>query len=249
MNLKLLLASAALTAVAGLASQASADSLGVTYFTLAHGDADTGGSFCCSTFSNEVLGTLGPDGLPVYNSAYGGPTLHDVNGNGELTWWSPAGSAGGGNANVTQTGTGTLTLPLSLSNFYPPNGGGPNDGNGYQTAIFKGTLNVPSNESITFTLGADDDAIVAIDNTVVDQLGGVHSITDAPVTTAMIGAGSHTLTIFYADRDQTQAALDFSLQTQGVTLGVPEPATWAMMLLGFGGMGAAMRRKRALATA
>jgi hypothetical protein len=26
--------------------------------------------------------------------------------------------------------------------------------------------------------------------------------------------------------------------------GVPEPATWAMMLLGFGGIGMAMRRSR-----
>ena len=26
--------------------------------------------------------------------------------------------------------------------------------------------------------------------------------------------------------------------------GVPEPATWAMMLLGFGGIGMAMRRRR-----
>ncbi len=30
--------------------------------------------------------------------------------------------------------------------------------------------------------------------------------------------------------------------------GAPEPAAWAMMLLGFGGMGAALRRRRALAT-
>jgi len=29
-----------------------------------------------------------------------------------------------------------------------------------------------------------------------------------------------------------------------VTGAVPEPATWAMMLLGFGGIGAAMRRRR-----
>jgi len=33
------------------------------------------------------------------------------------------------------------------------------------------------------------------------------------------------------------------------TGGVPEPATWAMMLVGFGGLGAMMRRRRALATA
>jgi hypothetical protein len=32
--------------------------------------------------------------------------------------------------------------------------------------------------------------------------------------------------------------------TGGETGGVPEPSTWAMMLLGFGGMGVAMRRRR-----
>jgi hypothetical protein len=31
--------------------------------------------------------------------------------------------------------------------------------------------------------------------------------------------------------------------------GVPEPATWAMMLLGFGGLGATLRRRRAQAVA
>ncbi len=45
-----------------------------------------------------------------------------------------------------------------------------------------------------------------------------------------------------------------SLQANGWTAtftsdGVPEPATWAMMLTGFGGLGALMRRRRALAVA
>jgi hypothetical protein len=30
-----------------------------------------------------------------------------------------------------------------------------------------------------------------------------------------------------------------------VTPGVPEPATWALMLMGFGGLGALLRRRRA----
>jgi hypothetical protein len=33
-------------------------------------------------------------------------------------------------------------------------------------------------------------------------------------------------------------------QTASVTPGVPEPATWAMMLVGFGGLGAMLRRRR-----
>ena len=31
--------------------------------------------------------------------------------------------------------------------------------------------------------------------------------------------------------------------------GVPEPASWALMLVGFGGLGMAMRRRRAVALA
>jgi hypothetical protein len=37
--------------------------------------------------------------------------------------------------------------------------------------------------------------------------------------------------------------LHVSLQSPGITAAVPEPATWAMMLLGFGGIGMAMRRR------
>ena len=36
--------------------------------------------------------------------------------------------------------------------------------------------------------------------------------------------------------------------TQAAVGGVPEPGTWAMMLLGFGGMGVAMRRRRRAGT-
>jgi hypothetical protein len=89
--------------IGGLALQGSATAgvpltggMNAIYFTLANGDADTGSAQCCSTstISNNsvILGTLGPDGLPLYNPAYSGPNggLSDVNGSGELTWWSPA---------------------------------------------------------------------------------------------------------------------------------------------------------------
>ncbi|HEX5261997.1 MAG TPA: PEPxxWA-CTERM sorting domain-containing protein [Phenylobacterium sp.] len=43
---------------------------------------------------------------------------------------------------------------------------------------------------------------------------------------------------------KNMTALQGTVRTGG---GVPEPATWAMMLIGFGGLGAVLRRRRALA--
>jgi hypothetical protein len=40
-----------------------------------------------------------------------------------------------------------------------------------------------------------------------------------------------------------------SLEIASISAGVPEPGVWAMMLVGFGGMGAMMRRRRAVAAA
>ena len=44
--------------------------------------------------------------------------------------------------------------------------------------------------------------------------------------------------------DNTQGFSNAALYTTGTPPGVPEPATWAMMLLGFGAAGVAMRRSR-----
>ena len=242
----LALASAVMALSTAVASSAGAATMVATYYTLAPGDPDTGGSFCCGTFNNEVLATLGPDGRPVYNPAYGGPALSDVNSNGELTWWSPTGSPGGGNANVTMTGGGPVTIPINFANFYPPNGTGANDANGFQTAIFRGVLHVPTSETVSFNLASDDDAFLALNNTIIDQVGGVHGVTGAPVVTSLLAPGNYLLTLFYADRDQTQAQLQFGVDTVGVNLtsGVPEPASWSMMLIGVGAMGSFLRLRR-----
>lgn len=60
-------------------------------------------------------------------------------------------------------------------------------------------------------------------------------------TTAEIGllAGQYTLTIM------GNAGADGQMGGHIDIRGVPEPATWAMMLLGFGAVGFAMRRRRA----
>jgi fibro-slime domain-containing protein len=215
----------------------SADTLSMTatYFTVTTPDPDFQSvpSQCCATFNNEVMATLA-NGLPVYNAGYGGPALQDVSG-GNLTWWSPT-----LNSNVQQTSTSTITLPYLNNAFFAPNGTGPDNTHGiFQTAIFSGVLVVPTAETVTFTFGADDDAILALNNDVIAQLGGVHQLTAGPVTTTTLAAGSYNLELFYADRQTTDAKLQFSIDTEGVSIspGVPEPSTWAMLLLGFAGIG------------
>jgi len=41
-----------------------------------------------------------------------------------------------------------------------------------------------------------------------------------------------------------QATSDLIVYATGIAGGVPEPATWAMMLVGFGGLGVLLRRRR-----
>ena len=60
---------------------------------------------------------------------------------------------------------------------------------------------------------------------------------------------TNTVEVFFADRHTVQAALTFDAD---VTLSpsVPEASTWAMMLIGFAGLGfAAVRRARKTAPA
>jgi hypothetical protein len=66
-----------------------------------------------------------------------------------------------------------------------------------------------------------------------------------PAIDAILGAGSYYLQIAGSD-----VAVNNELVTGGITLSaVPEPATWAMMITGFGLLGLAARRRRELATA
>ena len=220
------------------------------------GDPDFQTNPCCigSPYTNEVMSTLGADGLPVYNPNYnsatgpnpGAPTLYDVNSHGELTWWSPT-----QNTNVVYTGSGVVTIPYDNTNFYAPNGAGSNDDNGFQTAIFRGTLVVPTAESVQFTFGADDDAFLALGNDIISQEGGIHGVDPAPVVTSVLDPGTYDLTLFYADRHTTGAGLYFDVDTSGVTVtppppmsGVPEPSTWLLMIAGIGGIGLMLRQAK-----
>jgi fibro-slime domain-containing protein len=106
----------------------------------------------------------------------------------------------------------------------------------------------PAREDISFSIGADDMAFAYLDGQLVCDLGGIHPDSPGTCTTpGEISAGDHTLEVFFTDMNQTQAALSFSVTTQGVTTtgppGVPEPGTFTLLGSGLLSLAGLARRK------
>lgn len=202
--------------------------LTATYWIMAENDQDTNRD-CCNTVTNLVLSQLGPDGLPVANPEYiANGYVKDVNSNGEITWWSPT-----FNSDVTFLGTGTASIPF-FSKEFPPSG---NDFNGFLTAEFQGSFTLPSASRISFSTTSDDDSLLYIDgNIVVDNAGVKHFATVSG--TDALDAGTHSLTLFYADRETFDAGLGVSASP------TPEPATLSLLGLGLLGIVSVMKRRK-----
>jgi len=237
MTFKILLNAAALAGALSIASvTAHAGSLGIQYFDIPN--ATAGGDFnvCCSsppaTLESITLGSgLGSFGMPITTTTGAGAVV-DQAADGEITWWSPA-----LNPQVTATGTGSFALG-ALTNMYGPNNTGSNDSSLFETAILTGTLTGNGSDA-KVTVTSDDDALVYVDGKYVGGNPGVHGNVTTIIDLGDL-TGSNSLEIFYADRSPTGA--DLSVGVTGAA--VPEPATWALMLFGVAGLGAAMRHRR-----
>ncbi|WP_293906757.1 PEPxxWA-CTERM sorting domain-containing protein [Phenylobacterium sp.] len=67
---------------------------------------------------------------------------------------------------------------------------------------------------------------------------------------SFVGTGADKVTFAVTTvADNTDAILDNVSVTGPAVAGVPEPASWAMMILGFGSAGVVLRRRRTLVTA
>jgi hypothetical protein len=102
-------------------------------------------------------------------------------------------------------------------------------------AFFRITGSYNQGPASAGSISHDDGASVYIDGNAVVSAAGWTSEDTNDFTAP---GGSHGFVIDYVEANGSPSDLIFT------TGAVPEPATWAMMLAGFGGMGAAMRNKR-----
>jgi hypothetical protein len=122
--------------------------------------------------------------------------------------------------------------------LFTPNGTGSNNNTSFQTAILT-TNNLLANTTYNITYSGDDDVFLAINGHVFSQDGGMHAMARSTQQASIPVPRITSWRFFFADRYKVQSELQFTISSA-----VPEPSTWAMMILGFAGVGVmAYRRK------
>jgi hypothetical protein len=176
-----------------------------------------------------------------------------------------------GNASIVPAGTADATFDPGVINYqsdgsytineflhsptfnnqsaaFVANGGGGATANNIFLRI-TGTLGLLSGAN-SFVVGHDDGAVLTVDGfgTVVNAPGPT-SFSNSPFIINNPGPAENVgFTLLYSECCGAPADLLFTVNNVSPG-GVPEPATWAMMLVGFGGLGAMLRRRRSVALA
>jgi hypothetical protein len=203
----------------------SAASANAAVYNVEFWNYDGGGTFSSGTLadaSNPILTTTPPTSSFTYTGALN---------------WQVTGSQGSPNLAgpfVTFSG-GTISNYTGIPTFLTTSLSSVGDSGPGSTSFFQVT------GSGTFSGGSithDDGASVYLDGSstaIVSQ----PKETSAEVGTFVTTPGFHTFTIDYVEGNGAPSQLTF------MTTAVPEPATWAMMIVGFFGIGfMAYRRKQ-----
>ena len=112
----------------------------------------------------------------------------------------------------------------------------------YFAIDFTGVLSVATTGNYDLTIGSDDGEYLYIGGTQVLANPGIHPYSTV-TGSVFLTAGMHPFEVQY-DQLEYVAAQSSLAVPDGVTIGsVPEPSTWAMMLMGFAGLGYAGYRK------
>ncbi len=173
--------------------------------------------------------------------------------------------------NVLYTGNVVTTTPDPITNSAPPpwsggvpvggSGGAPVDPTDYasvqkNTSSTFSTLNGYYLTSFSFYLGSPDD----YNRVVFNLVGGGQEVFQGPQIwggPSFNGDRTKGFRVFYDFGGAKVSSITFSTGTQDAfefdglagTLAVPEPATWAMMIMGFGAAGAMIRSRLRMAIA
>ena len=247
MNIRRTIAASAIALVTLGMGAANASTVFAQFFSVTeNGSAGPDFGVCCSsppaTLPVIALGSGLVGGDPVTTLAFASGGVADQSGTGHILWWNAS------TAGITSTGSGPLTLPNDGTpiNMFAPNSTGNNNSTSFETAILSGEI-TGTGSDVKLFVSSDDDALVYINGLYVGGNPGVHGNETSTIDLGNLN-GTDAVKIFYADRAQTDA--DFGVNLTGGVLGVPEPATWAMFLVGFGAIGWTLRsRKQAAALA
>ena len=121
-------------------------------------------------------------------------------------------------------------------------------GLGQHALELSGFLNIASSGNYDLGLYSDDASYMWVDGVLVVDNGGDHGPQSATNFGVFLAAGAHSLLIYQQENGGITALTAYlngtPLSGSMISTSVPEPASWALMLGGFGLIGGVMRSRR-----